>query len=75
MAGIYKRIVQFGSSSDSLEDIWYLIGKGVHHEFFPEETDMIVVSFHTCEAIELEEVACEAGERRLYEGEAERLLI
>ncbi|MFY9610013.1 MAG: hypothetical protein WAU45_15520 [Blastocatellia bacterium] len=69
VAGIYKRMVQFGSSNDSLQDIWFVIGKGVHHEFFPEERDMIVVSFHTCEANELEEVACETGERRLYEGE------
>ena len=36
---------------------------------------MVVVSFHTCEASELEEVGCETGEKRLYEGESERLLI
>jgi len=69
VGGIYKRMVQFGSPNDSLADIWYVIGKGVPHEFFPEEEDMIVVSFHTCEANELEEVACETGEKRLYEGE------
>ena len=68
VAGISKRMVQFGSSNDSPEDIWYVIGKGIPHEFFPEEKDMIVVSFHTCEANELEEVACETGEKRLYEG-------
>jgi len=27
----------------------------------------VVVSFHTCEADELEEVACGTGESRLYE--------
>jgi mannose-6-phosphate isomerase-like protein (cupin superfamily) len=66
---ISKRIVQFDSANHSLSDIWYVIGTGVPHEFFPEEKDMVVVSFHTCEANELEEVACETGERRLYEGE------
>jgi hypothetical protein len=69
VAGIQKRMVQFGSSNDSLADTWYVIGKGVPHEFFPEEQDMIVVSFHTCEANELVEVACETGEKRRYERE------
>ena len=70
VAGTYKRMVQFGSSGGSLEEIWYVIGKGVPHEFFPEEEDMVVVSFHTCEANELEEIACGTGEKRLYEGES-----
>jgi hypothetical protein len=69
VAGIQKRMSPFGSSNDSLADTWYVIGKDVPHEFFPEEEDMIVVSFHTCEANELVEVACETGEKRLYEGE------
>ena len=68
VAGEYKRMVRFGSSN-SLADIWHVIGKGVPHEFFPEEEDMVVVSFHTCEASELEEVACETGEKRVYERE------
>lgn len=67
VAGEYKRMVQFGSSNDSLADIWYVIGKGVPHEFFPEKENMVVVSFHTCEASELEEVSCETGEKRVYE--------
>ena len=62
-----KQILQFGSV-DELEDVWYLIGKGVPHEFVPENEDMTVVSFHSCEADQLEEVACDTGERRLYEG-------
>lgn len=68
VAGTYKRMARFGSANDSLADIWYVIGKGVPHEFFPEGEDMVVVSFHTCEASELEEVSCETGEKRLYEG-------
>jgi hypothetical protein len=67
VAGEYKRMVQFGSSNDSLEDVWQVIGKGIPHEFFPEKENMVVVSFHTCEASELEEVSCETGEKRLYE--------
>jgi hypothetical protein len=69
VAGEYRRMVRFGSPNDSLAEIWYVIGKGIQHEFFPEEEDMVVVSFHTCEADKLEEVACETGERRVYEGE------
>lgn len=69
VAGEYKRMVQFGSSNDSLADIWHVIGKGVPHEFFPEKDNMVVVSFHTCEANELEEVSCETGEKRVYERE------
>ena len=69
VAGIEKRMVQFGSSNASLADTWYVIGKGVPHEFLPEGEDMIVVSFHTCQAAELEEIASETGEKRRYEGE------
>lgn len=75
MAGVEKRMLQFGSSNDSLADKWYVIGKGVPHEFLPEGEDMIVVSFHTCEANELEEVACETGEKRLYEAKSKQGLI
>lgn len=69
VAGTYKRMAQFGSPNDSLADTWYVIDKGVPHEFFPELEDMEVVSFHTCEGNELEEISCESGEKRLYEGE------
>jgi hypothetical protein len=75
VAGEYKRMVRFGSSNDSLADTWLVIGKGVPHEFFPEEEDMVVVSFHTCGASELEDVACETGEKRVYERKSELLLI
>jgi hypothetical protein len=60
------RMLGFGSPN-ALEDVWYVIGKGVPHEFFPEREDMTVVSFHTCEADKLEEVACETSEKRFYE--------
>jgi mannose-6-phosphate isomerase-like protein (cupin superfamily) len=63
-----RRMLQFGSANTSLEDIWYVISEGVPHEFFPEDKDVTVVSFHTCEAEQLEEVACDTGEKRKYEG-------
>ena len=66
IAGKYSRLVQFGSSNDSFADKWLVIEKGVPHEFFPENENMIVVSFHTCEASELEEVECKTGEKRVY---------
>ena len=68
VGGKTKRMLQFGSSKASLDEIWYVIDKGVPHEFFPTEEDMVVVSFHTCEADQLEEIACDTGEKRLYEG-------
>ena len=69
VAGTNRRMVRFGSPNDSIEDVWYVIGQGVPHEFFPEGEDMVVVSFHTCETDELEEVSCKTGQKRLYEGE------
>jgi len=54
------------STTRSLEDIWYVIEPGVEHEFFPEGGDMVVISFHTCPAHELEEIST-TGERRFYE--------
>ena len=70
VGGATKRMARLGSRDHSLADIWYVIGEGVPHEFFPEGEEMVVVSFHTCEAHELEEVACETGESRRYEGGA-----
>jgi hypothetical protein len=67
VGGKSKRMQQFGSAHSSLEDVWYVIGEGVPHEFFPEKEDMTVVSFHTCEADQLEEIACDTGEKRFYE--------
>jgi hypothetical protein len=69
IAGEYKRMTRFGSPNASPGDTWLVIEKSVPHEFFPEKEDMVVVSFHTCEAHELEEVSCETGESRLYEEE------
>ena len=68
VAGVRKRMVRLGSANHSLDEIWYVIPEGVPHEFFPEASDMVVISFHTCAAEELEEVSCQTGGSRLYEG-------
>ena len=68
VGNLRKEMVRFGTPGQPLETVWYVINEGVPHEFFPEEAEMVVVSFHTCEARELEEVACESGAERLYLG-------
>jgi quercetin dioxygenase-like cupin family protein len=45
---------------------WVVIPEGVGHEFFPEGDAMVVMSFHTCVAEELEEVAVGTGASRHY---------
>lgn len=45
---------------------WFVIPAGVPHEFLPD-SDITVISFHTCEAEALEEVDCATGSRRHYE--------
>ena len=67
VGGVERPMIPFGSADHSLEEKWYVIGEGVPHEFFPEDEDMTVVSFHTCEAAELEEIACGSRAKRTYE--------
>lgn len=67
VGGVEKPMATLGSDAHSLEDVWYVIGEGVPHEFFPEGEDLVVVSFHTCLADELEEISCDTGATRLYE--------
>jgi len=68
VAGVRKKMTRFDTPDCSPDEIWYVIAEGVEHEFFPEASDMVVMSFHTCEANKLEEISCQTGERRLYEG-------
>jgi hypothetical protein len=68
VGNLRREMIRFGTPDQPLETVWYVINEGVPHEFFPEETEMIVVSFHTCEARELEEIACGSGGARLYLG-------
>jgi mannose-6-phosphate isomerase-like protein (cupin superfamily) len=64
---ISREMKGFGSPDSSLDDIWYVIPEGVPHEFFPRETDMVVISFHTCASDELQEISCDTGASRGYE--------
>jgi len=68
VGNLRKEMVRFGTPGRPLETVWYVINEGVPHEFFPEDAEMVVISFHTCEARELEEVACGSGAERLYLG-------
>jgi hypothetical protein len=61
-----RHMKRFADPNSSLEDIWYVIPEGTPHEFYPAETDMVVVSFHTSAADELEEVSCDSGATRTY---------
>jgi hypothetical protein len=67
VGGVERTMIPFGSARHSIEEKWHVIGEGIPHEFFPEDEDMTVVSFHTCAAAELEEIASASGARRIYE--------
>jgi len=64
LSGEMKR---YAEPNCSLDDIWYVIPEGVPHEFFPVGRDLVVVSFHTCESDELQEIRCDSGATREYE--------
>jgi mannose-6-phosphate isomerase-like protein (cupin superfamily) len=57
----------FAEPNTTADDVWYVIPQGVPHEFFPRGTDVVVVSFHTCEPHELQEISCDSGAIREYE--------
>ena len=46
---------------------WLEIDANTPHEFYPEEQDMVVISFHTSLSEELIEIKCDSGEVRGYE--------
>ena len=58
---------RFNDANGSLGDVWCVIDEGVPHEFIPRRSDMVVISFHTCAANELEEISCTSGTTRSYE--------
>ena len=67
VGAISRQMKRFGEPDCSLDDIWYVIPEGMPHEFFPRGGDMVVVSFHTCESDELQEINCDSGATREYE--------
>ena len=67
VGAVERPMIPFGRAGHSIEEKWYVIEEGVPHEFFPEGQHMTVVSFHTCAAFDLEEIACGNGNSRKYE--------
>jgi len=62
-----SELKRFDAANGSLAEVWSVIHEGVPHEFFPRASDMVVISFHTCAANELEEISCDSGAARNYE--------
>ena len=67
VGGAERTMIPFGSTRHSIQEKWHVIREGIPHEFFPEREDMAVISFHTCAAAKLEEIASGSGARRIYE--------
>ena len=70
VGGTSREMKCLGEPDSSSDDVWDVIPKGVLHEFFPRGTDVVVVSFHTCEPHELQEISCDSGTMREYEPRA-----
>jgi len=66
VGAISGRMKLFEAQSGALEENWYVIPEGVPHEFFPDGKDVVVMSFHTCDSDELEEISCDSGASRNY---------
>jgi len=67
VGGVAGEMKRFGAADSSPDDVWYVIPEGTPHEFFPRGTDVVVISFHTCEPHELQEISCDSGAMREYE--------
>jgi mannose-6-phosphate isomerase-like protein (cupin superfamily) len=70
VGAVASEMKRFDEQDQALEETWYVIPEGVPHEFFPGGTDVVVVSFHTCDSDELEEISCDSGAARNYETRA-----
>ena len=62
IGSVSDQLKRFGESDDG----WCVIPEGVPHEFFPTMSDMVVISFHTCQSEELQEISCDSGAAREY---------
>ena len=67
VGGVSGEMKRFGDPDLSPDDVWYVIPEGTPHEFFPRGKDLVVISFHTCEPHELQEISCDSGAMREYE--------
>jgi len=66
VGAVAGRMKLFEAQGSALEESWYVIPEGVPHEFFPQGKDIVVMSFHTCDSDELEEISCDSGASRNY---------
>jgi hypothetical protein len=66
VGAVSGRMRLFDAQGGPLDQTWYVIPENVPHEFFPAGRDLVVVSFHTCDADELEEISCDSGAARHY---------
>ena len=67
VGGVESAIVPIGEPGVGAEQRWFVIPASVGHEFRPDGESLTVVSFHTCDAHELEEIDCASGSSRIYE--------
>jgi hypothetical protein len=67
IGGRWQEMTELSEAGGHPEAAWSIIPENVPHEFFPRERDMVVISFHTCLAEELQEIACDTGRTRNYE--------
>jgi len=63
IGGIKSSLVNFDPQNTNT---LFVIPKGIPHEFFPGDEDLIVISLHTCKADELIEIDCSSGNERNY---------
>ena len=62
--GIKSSLQKF---NPSVPETLYVINKGMPHEFFPGNKDLVVLSLHTVNAEDLIEINCAQGKERNYE--------
>lgn len=67
VGSLSRQMKLFREQGVALADTWYVIPENMPHEFFPEGRDVVVISFHTCESDELEEISCDTKAARHYE--------
>jgi len=65
--GDHRELKPFDPTRD--KKTWIVIGENIPHKFFPEEEDMVVISFHTCLDNELREIEVDSKRQRLYRKE------
>ena len=65
IAGSESELRKF-DPSDPSDDQWTIVEPSVPHEFYPQNEDLIVMSFHTAKPAELVEVSATTNEARHY---------